>query len=135
MKHSAKANAITNSPFVRALIQPVLRQIRPPAPLPPPSHADLIPTQPVQEVGPGPQAGPSKAEVVEGSLRGVGVVGGVGETTLKAAGKKRAREEDHLEEEGDVDEVVVRYTKDNLPPELNKCKLNNLSSYSLPRAS
>lgn len=114
MKRSAKANAITNSPFVRALIQPVMRKIVPAAALPPPSQADLIPTQPVRAVAAEPVAGPT-VEVESVPTQGLTVNG----ASEKALGKKRAREEDWV---GEGEEVVVSYTKDNLPQELDKCK-------------
>lgn len=118
MKRSAKANAITNSPFVRALIQPVMRKIVPPAPLPPPSQADLIPTQPTSAT---PTAATPQTEAQAASAEPAVPMTGVSE---KAAGKKRAREEDQAgPQEGEgAEEVIVRYTKDNLPQELQKCK-------------
>jgi trimethylguanosine synthase len=91
---SHRADAITNSPFVRALIRPVSSVI-PAAPTPqsPPRSQHLIPTQPVPVLQP------------------------------EADTKKRKRElEDEGEEEQDALEVVVSYSEDNLPPELNKCE-------------
>ena len=134
MKRSAKANAITNSPFVRALIQPVLRRIVPAPALPPPSQADLIPTQPAEAprpvLVPDPvgvdQVGPAAVALASEGVVAAGV-------SAKAAGKKRAREVEVDEAEAEAEdgkgavgeegaEVVVRYTKENLPAELNKCE-------------
>lgn len=41
--------------------------------------------------------------------------------TLEVEGKKRKREQ--LEDEGEELALIVNYTEDNLPPELNKCEL------------
>ena len=47
----------------------------------------------------------------------------------KALGKKRAREEDQAgPDEGEGGEVIVRYTKENLPQELQKCKQQSAGS-------
>jgi hypothetical protein len=97
---SSRADAITNSPFVRALIRPVASLIAPQPELPPPTARDLISTQP-------PPASFSTAAAVNGG-------GG-------SAGQKRKREEDAGEEGEDA---IVNYTAENLPVELKKCKKN-----------
>lgn len=102
---SHRADAITNSPFVRALIRPIKVVIPAQAPLPTPAAQHLIPTQP---------APPTPPPIVKSSLA---------QPTAVSEGKKRKRDQ---EDEGDELEphalpVIVNYTEDNLPPELNKC--------------
>lgn len=106
-----RADAITNSPFVRALIKPIVTRIEPPLPFPTPSASDLISTQ------------PSKSTAVTG-------LGGMSNWSLAAPidkGKKREREEDDqfqdkIETVLVAEVVEVRYNSSNLPPELNKCR-------------
>lgn len=128
MKRSAKQNAITNSPLVRALIQPVMRKIvlpsTAPAPVqeaapPPPSAAHLISTQPS-----------TKAVEPVASTSQVGMGSPTGEM---GKGKKRAREEDERPV-GKVDrrDKEVSFTRRNLPQELNKCQ-SLLQAYLLLR--
>lgn len=96
---SHRADAITNSPFVRALIRPVQSIVPAQQALPAPKPQHLIPTQPA------PVPSPPVASVA----------------TLEVEGKKRKREQ--LEDEGEELAPIVNYTEDNLPPELNKCEL------------
>lgn len=97
---SSRADAITNSPFVRALIRPVSSIIvpQPLKELPPPRPEHLIATQPL----------PLSVKVV--------VEDGKGK-------RKREEEDEGAEQEMEkvVEKVVTRYTEENLPPELKKC--------------
>lgn len=115
---SSRADAISNSPYVRALIKPIYTIIPSPAPLPTPAPRDLISTQPthptagastwsVPKLAPPANAGEKKRKrsTSPPAAHDVAAVSAV------VAGKQRERE------------VQVNYTADNLPPELNKCNL------------
>lgn len=98
---SSKADAICNSPFVRALIKPLVTLVAAAPPLPPPTSFELISTQPSSST-----TTPRKAGSNYGSM-----------------GQKRKRQ---AEDEGKVDEeqVTVSYNAENLPDELKKCTCN-----------
>lgn len=103
---NSRADAITNSPFVRALIKPMLVTIPPKTIITilPPTLNDLIPTQPINTL-------PST-----GTLLSV-------ESEVKLG--KRKRDEGTEEEEGieknENFNVEVNYSEENLPLELTKC--------------
>lgn len=99
MRHGSRANAITNSPFVRSLIQPVLANI-PARTLSPPTSRDLLPTQPSTK-----NAFTIAAIAPEGGNQG----------------QKRKREAGDEGKWGGEEEVVTTYTAHNLPEELKKC--------------
>lgn len=106
---SHRADAITNSPFVRALIRPIKVVVPAVAALPPPASQHLIPTQPAPQ--PPPPA----------------VVDLASDSSSVQIGQKRSRDDSEQDEDGQpTSEVIVSYTEDNLPPELNKCKLWDL---------
>lgn len=108
---TSRADAISNSPYVRAVIKPIYTIIPSAAPLPAPAPRDLISTQPAVVVpgastwsiprrAPSPPCNDEKKRKRSPQLESVSAV---------VAGKQRA--------------VEVNYTADNLPPALNKCKL------------
>lgn len=119
---SHRADAILNSPIVRALINsrpsaaslPVksalsaakttTAEMQGMTPLSPPRPSDLISTQ--------PQASVALVPVNEGK------------------GKKRERD-DNDDASSKDDQVNVSYTVENLPPELKKCTLSRASSRPL----
>lgn len=106
---NSRADAITNSPFVRALIKPMLITIPPKPILPilPPTLNDLIPTQPINTL-------PSSDRVIEL------------ESEVKLGKRKReegTEEEKEIEKNENLNLIVeVNYTEENLPSELIKCR-------------
>lgn len=106
MRQGARHNAITNSPFVRALLKPVFVTLPPQPLLPPPSAGHLIPTQP------GPLL-PTPPPSAAGSV----------------ASTKRKRDADDDGEERGV--VEVSYTAQNLPDELRKYWAQRYRLFSL----
>ncbi|SCV71263.1 BQ2448_2851 [Microbotryum intermedium] len=119
---SSPADAITNSPFVRALIRPV-RSIIPKENgkdgqvLPP--KGSLIPTQPEKV----PVASTSTS-----TLEGNGIVGGV----VKGAGAKGKRAGTELHGDEDEGEVIqTSYDAENLPVELKKYWFQRYRLFSL----
>lgn len=110
--HSSRADAILNSPVVRAFLRPITTLVTP-LPYSPPTALELISTQPPPSLpSPAPVAGPSKLPLTSALV------------SAPIQNYKRGRDEEdegRKEVERDAKDVVVSYTEDNLPPELTKC--------------
>ncbi|GAA5904193.1 hypothetical protein JCM5296_005524 [Sporobolomyces johnsonii] len=138
MRPNRKANSILNSPFVRALINPVHT---PPASLPSAATSSTStstsnPYLAVLEQERGEAGGGEWLIPTQPLARAAGAPGGANEDVK---GKKRARgDEDEQQELVEYDEqagtrfgVTVRYTEENLPDELDKYWAQRYRLFSL----
>lgn len=121
MRRGAKANAITNSPIVRALINPVFTKVPPRAspaatsesdgPVASTSTAHLLPTQPDRPA-------PGEEEQLVSKKRAHEAIDS-SDSSDSSSSDSESEDEVPAKRPGET----VRYSADTLPAELKKCAL------------